>query len=194
MEHFFPSSLPHCWLTLLREKSLTFRWSHWNLGTVLVIVISFILIKVRECIWILYITTTLDNSYYHSPLGLPRWLRGKEPICQCRRRRWYGFDPWDRKIPWRRKQQPTPVFFLENLMGRGAWWATVHGVAKRQTRLSSTRCPFTVSWALCWGPCIPTQVAASQGERARWGHVDQTFSPAWSAILGQFAHRVPHHF
>ena len=22
---------------------------------------------------------------------------------------------------------------LENLMGRGAWWATVHGVAKRQT-------------------------------------------------------------
>ena len=148
MEHFFPSSLPHCWLTLLREKSLTFRWSHWNLGTVLVIVISFILIKVRECIWILYITTTLDNSYYHSPLGLPRWLSGKEPICQCRRRRWYGFDPWDRKIPWRRKQQPTPVFFLENLMGRGAWWATVHGVAKRQTRLSSTRCPSRPRWLL----------------------------------------------
>ena len=110
MEHFLPSSLPHCWLTLLREKSLTFRWSHWNLGTVLVIVISFILIKVRECIWILYTTTTLDNSYYHSPLGLPRWLSGKEPVCRCRGRRWCGFDPWDRKITWRRKQQPTPVF------------------------------------------------------------------------------------
>ena len=26
---------------------------------------------------------------------------------QCRR---LGFDPWVRKIPWRRKQQPTPVF------------------------------------------------------------------------------------
>ena len=26
---------------------------------------------------------------------------------QCRR---HGFDPWVRKIPWRRKQQPTPVF------------------------------------------------------------------------------------
>ena len=25
---------------------------------------------------------------------------------------------------------------LENSMGRGAWWATVHGVAKNQTRLS----------------------------------------------------------
>ena len=35
------------------------------------------------------------------------WLRGKEPTCQCRR---HGFDPWIRKIPWRREWQPTPVF------------------------------------------------------------------------------------
>ena len=33
------------------------------------------------------------------------WLIGKESFCQCRR---HGFDPWVRKIPWRRK--PTPVF------------------------------------------------------------------------------------
>ena len=32
---------------------------------------------------------------------------GKESACQCRRLR---FDPWIRKIPWRRKWQPTPVF------------------------------------------------------------------------------------
>ena len=31
------------------------------------------------------------------------------------------FDLWIRKIPWRREWQPTPVFFLENPMGRGAW-------------------------------------------------------------------------
>ena len=36
-----------------------------------------------------------------------RWLSGKESACQCRRLR---FDPWVRKIPWRRKWQPTPVF------------------------------------------------------------------------------------
>ena len=30
--------------------------------------------------------------------------------CQCRRRRRHGFDPSVRKIPWRRKWQPTPVF------------------------------------------------------------------------------------
>ena len=40
-------------------------------------------------------------------LSLPRWLSGKEPNCQCRRCR---FDPWVRKIPWRRKWQHTPVF------------------------------------------------------------------------------------
>ena len=34
------------------------------------------------------------------------------------------FNPWDRKIPWRRKWQPTLVFLLENPMNRGVWWAT----------------------------------------------------------------------
>ena len=29
------------------------------------------------------------------------------------------FDPWVRKIPRRRKWQPTPVFLLENSMHRG---------------------------------------------------------------------------
>ena len=28
---------------------------------------------------------------------------GKELACQCRRRKRCGFDPWVRKIPWRRK-------------------------------------------------------------------------------------------
>ena len=40
--------------------------------------------------------------------GLPRWLSGKEPACQCRSSRRRGFNPWVRKIPWSR--QPTPVF------------------------------------------------------------------------------------
>ena len=48
-----------------------------------------------------------------------------------------GFDPWLGKIPWRRKWPPTPIFLLENSMDRGAWWATVHGVAKSQTKLSN---------------------------------------------------------
>ena len=42
--------------------------------------------------------------------GLPRWLGGKESACQGSRPRRLGFDPWIRKIPWRRKWQPTTVF------------------------------------------------------------------------------------
>ena len=38
---------------------------------------------------------------------LPSCLSGKISTCQCRR---HGFDSWVRKIPWRRKWQPTPVF------------------------------------------------------------------------------------
>ena len=35
---------------------------------------------------------------------------GKELACQCRRLKRPGFNPWVRKIPWRRAWQPTPVF------------------------------------------------------------------------------------
>ena len=50
--------------------------------------------------------------------GLPRWLSGKEPACQCRSRRRCRFDPWVRKIPWRRKWQPAPVFLPGESHGR----------------------------------------------------------------------------
>ena len=42
--------------------------------------------------------------------GFPGGPTGKESACQCKRLRRLGFDPWVRKIPWRRKWQPTPVF------------------------------------------------------------------------------------
>jgi len=32
---------------------------------------------------------------------------------------------------------PLQYSFLQNSMDRGAWWATVHGVAKCQTQLSN---------------------------------------------------------
>jgi len=37
------------------------------------------------------------------------WHSGKESARQCRRYKRYGFNPWVRKIPWRRKQQPSSV-------------------------------------------------------------------------------------
>ena len=48
-----------------------------------------------------------------------------------------SFNPWVRKIPWRRNGNPLQYSCLGNSMGRGAWRATVHVVAKSRTRLSS---------------------------------------------------------
>ena len=64
------------------------------------------------------------------------FLGGKEPACQCRKFKRRGFDPRVRKIPWRRKWQPLQYSCLENPMDGGAWWATVHSIAKSRTRLS----------------------------------------------------------
>ena len=43
------------------------------------------------------------------------------------------FDPWARKIPWRRAWQPAPLFLPGESHVRKAWWATVHGIAKNET-------------------------------------------------------------
>ena len=58
------------------------------------------------------------------------WYSGKESNCQCRRckrckRR--EFDPWVRKIPWRSKWQPTPIFFPGRLHRQRSLASTVHG-------------------------------------------------------------------
>ena len=43
-------------------------------------------------------------------VGFPCGTSGKEPARQCRRRKRHRFEPWVRKIPWKRKWQPSPVF------------------------------------------------------------------------------------
>jgi len=61
-------------------------------------------------------------------MGFLSGASGREPTCQSRRRR---FNPWVRKIPWRRAWQSC----LENPMDREAWQAADHRAAKSQTRL-----------------------------------------------------------
>ena len=53
-------------------------------------------------------------------------------------RRGPGFNPWisQGRSPGERNGYPLQCFYLGNPMDRGAWWATVHGVAKSQTWLS----------------------------------------------------------
>ena len=49
-----------------------------------------------------------------------------------------GFDPWVGKIPGDGNGSPLQYSCLENTIDRGAWQATVHGVAKSRTRLSDS--------------------------------------------------------
>ena len=42
--------------------------------------------------------------------GASQVMLVNEPTCQCRRHKRHGMDPLVGKIPWRRAQQPTPVF------------------------------------------------------------------------------------
>ena len=59
-------------------------------------------------------------------LWLPWWLSGKESACQYRLNK---FDPWVRKIPWRRKGQPPPVFLPGKFQSMGS--------QKSQTKFSN---------------------------------------------------------
>ena len=46
------------------------------------------------------------------------------------------FSPWVEQIPWRGYSNPPQYSHLGNPMDRGAWWVTVHGVAKSWAQLS----------------------------------------------------------
>ena len=50
--------------------------------------------------------------------SFPGGASGQESTCQCRRCQRCEFNPWVRKIPWRRKWQPTPVFLHEKSHGQ----------------------------------------------------------------------------
>ena len=41
-----------------------------------------------------------------------------------------GFNPWVRKISWRREWLPIPIFLPGEFHGQRNWWATVHEVTK----------------------------------------------------------------
>ena len=75
---------------------------------------------------------------------LPRWLSGEEPTCQCRK---HGFNPWVKKILWRRKWQPTPIFLpgksygQRSLAGYSPWGhkGVVHDLATNNNKILQKR-------------------------------------------------------
>ena len=116
-------------------KSMVFKWRHTYLC-------------VHEPVF--SGTHTGSTNVYVKVQIVPQWLSGKESACQCRR---HKFNPWVRKIPWRRKWQPTPTFLPGKFHGPRSL-ATVHGIAKSWTWLSNLgfqgkKCMGRWSWDIC---------------------------------------------
>ena len=66
------------------------------------------------------------------PLGLPGGSDGEESACNTGNP---GLIPGWRRCPGGGNGSPLQYSCLENPLDKGAWWATVHGVTKSQTRL-----------------------------------------------------------
>ena len=83
------------------------------------------------------LTMKLEFIYVYIISGsLPGWLSGEESPCQCRR---HWFHPCSRKIAWRGKWQPTPVFLPGKPRRWTTLWAIGHRVAKSWKQLSDWR-------------------------------------------------------
>ena len=66
-------------------------------------------------------------------MGFPGGSDGRESACNTGD---LGSIPGSGRSPEEGNGYPLRYSGLENFMDRGAWWATVHRVAKSQTRLS----------------------------------------------------------
>ena len=88
----------------------------------------------------LLVTYFIYSSVYMS--GVPRWLIGKEFTCLCGKHRRHGLDPWVRKIPGRRRWQPTPVFLLEKSRGQRSLEGYSPWGRQSQTWLSMHTCVY----------------------------------------------------
>ena len=67
-------------------------------------------------------------------MGFPGGSDGKESACNAGDP---GSVPGSGRSPGERNGYLLQYSCLENSMDRGAWWATIHGVAKSQTQLNN---------------------------------------------------------
>ena len=152
-KHKFETQLPklfNTWHSNWEGRSITIHWFMYKkyLATQESEAISLSLGKAKEnsspCMigyldpknrdfinYILFIVNVLIFRYLQKSSRLPRWHSGKESACQCRR---HGFDHWVRRSPG--EGNGKPLQYSCHPMDRWAWRATLHGVAKRQNRLS----------------------------------------------------------
>ena len=85
----------------------------------------------------LKLLSTQSRHCCESIFYFPVALEVKNPHANAGDIRDSSLIPLSWRFPWRRKWQPFPVFLAGKFLDRGAWWATVHGIIKSQTWLST---------------------------------------------------------
>ena len=119
--------MPNCLVILTEPGNNNIQKYSTSIPSTICVWADVFVLNVDQVVPVLNLKSSWKNKINRDePLsGLPWWFSGKESACQCR------FHPWVRKIPWRRKPEPTLIFLPGKAIDRGAWWATVHGVTKR---------------------------------------------------------------
>ena len=83
---------------------------------------------------------TVSNKNFNSEWSFPGGSEVKTSACSAGD---LGSIPGSGRSPGEGNGNPLQYSCLENPMDRGAWWATVHGVAKSRTQLSDFTFTFT---------------------------------------------------
>ena len=131
-------SFPMSWLFTSNGQSIgavlpmniqSFQWYHLGLT-------GLISLKSKRHSRVFSRTTFWKHQFFtmQPSLGFPGGSDGKESSCHAGN---LGLIPGLRRSPGEGNGNPLQYFCLENSMDRGTWLATVHGVAKSQTRLSN---------------------------------------------------------
>ena len=81
-------------------------------------------------------STSTDSTNLRAKMGLLRWLRAEESACSTGYAGATDSIPGLERSPGEGNGNPLQYSCLENLMDRGAWRTTVHGVTKSRTQLS----------------------------------------------------------
>ena len=104
--------------------------------------------------------------------GFPGGSDGKESACNAGD---LSSIPGSERFPGEGNGNSLQYSCLENSLDRGAWWATVHGVAKNRTQLSNFH---------IWKLSVHTLLKASLQD------FEHNLGSIWSAIFWQFEHSL----
>ena len=105
--------LPRNWsLVPKRMRTIDLEWASLRLRLI------WNLVKSSSCLCLHILHSNTNIRWHVLLIIIPRWFSGAESSCLCRRHQSWGFDPWVGKIPWRRAQQPPPVFLPGSSQGQ----------------------------------------------------------------------------